>query len=90
MIDTFGFESLNQPDFDNRLPGNSDTSCLTIQGINNPGWEVDIDTLLFLIYPACCGEIEIINDVSFPSSNFLSKFLAFIEFHLFLSRTSYR
>jgi len=60
---SFSFQSLNQPDLDDRLPGNTNTSRFTIQRLHNPDRKVDIYALLFLVDTTRSGQIKIVNDV---------------------------
>ena len=77
MLGSFSLEAFNQPDLDDRLPGYTNASRFTIQRFDNPGREVDIDTLLLLIDTPSRRQVKIINDVLFSFIEFLVKVFGF-------------
>ena len=52
------FKSFRKPDFDNRLPGHTETSGLFIAQVNHPAGKIDVYSFLFLIRARCLGKIE--------------------------------
>ena len=77
FVSSLCVQTLNQPDFNNRLPRNTNTSRFTIQRLDYPSRKVDIYALLLLVSAARGGQIKIINDVFFTFVKFLVKIFSF-------------
>ena len=77
FIRSLSLQTLNQPDLDNRLSRNANTSGFTIQRLYDPGRKIDIYALLFLICTSLRGQIKIIDEVFLVLIKFLVKFFSF-------------
>jgi len=52
------FKPLGKPHLDDGLPGNTEFAGLTVQRLNHPGREIDIDTPLRLLHTPRLGQIK--------------------------------
>jgi len=74
----FFFDSLTQPHFDDRLSRDSDEVGLTIQLLNHPNWQININSLLIQIGPAKRRHVQIGKNVFLA---FIKDFIQFFCFH---------
>lgn len=54
---------VRDPDLDDRLAGDTQPLRFSIEGLDHPAREVNVDAALFLAGPAGLGKIEILSDV---------------------------
>ena len=73
---TLVFKTFRNPDFDYRLAGHAKTGGFSIQRLNHPDGEVDIDSLLLSSGTSRPGIVEILRNV-FTVVEFLVKLLSF-------------
>jgi len=67
---------LGDQDLDERLAGHAESTGLSVQGMNHPDREVNVDSLLLVSRPACLGKIKVFVNI-FTGVEFLVELFSF-------------